>query len=131
MRIIIGLVTCIFAFSGVAQAARLTSPAIFGSHTQRFAICNVFNNGTEPLDITVTILGESGEVLKSEFVDNMLPGEIVPVTKDIALRFGVAHTCTVEAASIANLRAALVILEQVQGAGGSVFLRATRSVPLR
>jgi hypothetical protein len=131
MRIVIGLVACIFALSGVAQAARLTSPAIFGTHTQRFAICSVFNNGTAPLDVTVKILGESGEVLKSEFIDDLLPGEIAPITEDIALRTGVAHACSVDAASIANLRAALAILEQVQNADGSVIFRPMRSVPLR
>jgi hypothetical protein len=130
MRVFTGLLTCLLGFSGVAQAARLSSPAIFGAHTQRHAICTVFNNGTEPLDVVVTILGESGEKLRTEPIEGLLPGEIVPVFQFINLRFGVAHACTVDAASVANLRASLTIIELALVDGRGVD-RPFRSVPLR
>jgi hypothetical protein len=127
MRVVIGLVTCLCAFSGVAEAARLSSPAIFGAHTQRFAVCSVFNNGTEAIEIVVTILGESGEKLLVEPSTRLLPRQSVAVFQSLEGRFGVAHACTVDAAAVATLRASLAILERV----GTADLRVILSVPLR
>jgi hypothetical protein len=129
MRALSGLVTCLFVFSGVAEAARLASPPIFGAHTQVGAICAVFNNGTEPIDVVVTILGESGEKLRSQQFTRVLPRQTVSLSQSLEDRFGVAHACTVDAASVATLRASLSITEHVN-ADGTNF-RVFRSVPLR
>jgi hypothetical protein len=60
----------------------------------------------------------------------LLPGEIVPVDLDLVQRFGVAHACTVDAATVANLRASLTIVEE-QTINDRVVDRPIRSVPLR
>ena len=131
MRVLIGLVMSLMGFSAVADAARLSSPAIFGAHTQTSVRCMVFNIGTEPLDVVVTILGESGEKLKVDTIDRLLPGEIVSTFVFIGNRFGVAHACTVDAASVAKLRASLIIGETVIEDGVPVGGGDVRSVPLR
>jgi hypothetical protein len=128
MRVLIGLMTCLSVLSGVAEAARLTSPVIFGAHTQVGAICAVANNGTEPIDVVVTILGESGEKLKVQPFARVPPRQTVSLSQALEGRFGVAHACTVDAASVGTLRASLTITEQAAVEGG---FRVIRSVPLR
>jgi hypothetical protein len=128
MRILISLVTCFFGFASVAQAARISSPAIFAAHTQRTAQCIVFNSGTEPVDVTMKILDESGRLVSGGATFLLRPGVIVPISAFID--FGVAYVCTVDAASLPSLRAVLVISE-LHILDGRFYDRPIRTVPLR
>jgi hypothetical protein len=123
MRIVIGLIIGVFGFTSAAHGARLSSPAIFAAHTQGSASCIVFNSGTEPADITVKILNESGGVHHS-LRFSLSAGRIGAVSTIID--FGVAFACTVDASSIASLRAVLVINESPLNNH-----RPIRSAPLR
>ena len=124
MQIVVAASVSVFGFAAAAHAAQLSSPAIFGAHTQDIAHCVVVNGGTTTVAVILTILDESGGILarRGDAID---PGGFASV--DSFIPFGVAHACIVTtASSVANLRAALTIVELVPGG-----TRPIRSAPLR
>ena len=124
-RIVIAACLAVLGFASSAVAAQLSSPAIFGAHTQDIAQCAVTNVGTTTVNVQMTILDESGGIVARRN-DVVGPGQIVFVETPIP--FGVAHACIVTTpGSAADLRAALSIVERI--AFGAT--RPLRSAPLR
>ena len=130
MRKLVALSACIavFGFAGVADAAQIASPAIFGAHTQTGALCIVYNGGTTALTVTLRILNESGGVEKSE-IGTLGPGQFGSIFTGIA--FGVAYACSATASQVSTLRATMIIVEHYIEPGGGGANRSIRSAPLR
>jgi hypothetical protein len=124
----IGLTICLLGFSSAAHAARLSSPAVFGGHTQTVASCLVFNGGTDTQELTIKILTESGTV-ESATQSPLPPGQSIQFRAP-NIGFGVAYACTVDARRVANLRAVFV-LHETHFVNNADIERPIRSVPLR
>jgi hypothetical protein len=124
MKMFIATCVAVLGFAASAAAVQLSSPAIFGAHSQDIAQCAVTNVGTETVNVQMTILNESGGIMARRN-DVVAPGQIVFV--EIGIPFGVAHACVVTTPGAADLRAALNILERL--AFG--VTRPLRSAPLR
>src|SRR5262245_9491090 len=133
MRTLAAVTACasVLALSSWSQAAQISSPTIFGSGTQDRADCVVLNGGTTTLAVTVTLLSEYGVT-----VGTSTCGEPLGAHQFCALSRPIdpagAFACIVTASSVTNLRAALVIEEEVfDPIFGFTVLRAIRSAPLR
>jgi hypothetical protein len=128
MKRVILSVLCLLALSAAAHAATMASATIFGGHAQTFARCTALNGGTTPITVTLKILSDAGAVLDSA-TQTLAPGEFMAVAEGIVS--GLPHSCTATSgASLANVRAVLVILEPAVYQGNSI-LRPMRSAALR
>jgi hypothetical protein len=128
MRLLIVVIACLTAVgpAGFAHAAQIASPAIFGSHDQDVAQCVVINGGTDPINVTVRILNESGGAVDTE-VCNQLPPFGFCSAAALNIPIGVAFACTATAGSVLKLRGTLTIQENVTDSSP----RPIRSAPLR
>ena len=65
MRTLIVATACasVLAFSGLSQAAQISSPTIFGTASEDRAECAVLNNGTSPLAVTVKIIDDFAQTV--------------------------------------------------------------------
>ena len=133
MKTLVAATACagVLVLSSWSQAAQMASPTIFGSGTQDRADCVVLNGGTTTLAVTVKLLDEySNTVATSTCSEPLGAGQFCALSRPIDPAG--AYACIVTAASVTNLRAALVIEEEVNDPiFGFTILRAIRSAPLR
>ena len=124
-------VAAMVALGGVAHAAQIASPVIFGSVAQDKAHCVILNGGTTPLTVTLKILNEYGGTEATETCGGPL-GAGQFCARRIAIDNAGAYACSVTAGSVTNLRGALVFEEELlDPVWGSTFRRPIRSAPLR
>jgi hypothetical protein len=121
----------LFALGGVSHAADMSSPGIFGVATQDLAECVVLNGGTKSLNVTVKIINFFGVTERTYNCGGPLaPGQFCATSTPTTLGFA-PYACVASAPSVASLRGALAIHEQVPDGFGSFYLRTVRSAPLR
>ena len=121
----------LLALSGVAQAAQIASPTIYGTADQVLAECAVINGGLTPLAITVKIVSEFGETIGpiSCGGPTLAAGDACSLAT--LIDNSTAYACVASAASIANLRGGLVFHKHVQDSSGILVLHPIRFAPLR
>jgi hypothetical protein len=138
MKTLVVAVACagVLALSGVARAAQISSPGIFGIEFQSLAECVVFNGGATPLAVKVQILSRSGSAMRTEHCDGSLgPGQfcvaVAGTSQGLPIGDGFPVSCIATAASTANLRGALTIHDRVVNEWGTLDFRPVRSAPLQ
>jgi hypothetical protein len=119
----------VLALTPLVHAAEISSPAIFGSYDQDRAECVIYNGGTGNLSVTIKILTESGTTQAQRNCGTVPAGEFC--AQSVGINFGVAYACTATAGTIATLRGALVIQQQVPDGFGGTYTFGIRSAPLR
>jgi len=110
------IVSTAFAFvltlGGLANAAQIASPSIFGNHFQEDAECVVLNSGTKPLAVTVKIINDLGDTVATSNCSGPLgAGEFCSVVRSIDFRN--SFSCVATAPSTASLRGTLVLEQKV------------------
>src|SRR5215510_68801 len=55
--------TAALAWSGVSQAAQISSPTIYGSLDQHSAECSIINGGTNSIAVSVKLVSEFGDTI--------------------------------------------------------------------
>jgi hypothetical protein len=118
---------CILGLSGLADAAQIASPTIYGAFHQDTAECVVRNVGKSNVTVDVKILDESGNAVASNgnCTAPITPGYYCFTRTPISA--GVAYACTATlAGSAKDLRASLVLIDDL---GSDEF--PLRSVNLR
>jgi hypothetical protein len=90
LRVTTAALASILALASAADAATISSPAIFGSHDQNQATCVVLNTGTADVQITLTILTESnglsGALTIRDTVDDGFGGSLRRPIRSAPLR---------------------------------------------
>ena len=99
----------VLALSGLAHAAQISSPLIFGGHFQELAECVVLNAGTRPVTVTsVKIVDDNGQTRSSQTCAGPLAaGEFCQIVAHID--FNNSFGCVVTAPSTTSLRASVVL----------------------
>jgi hypothetical protein len=142
MRTLILATVCasVLVFSGMSEAAQISSPSIFGGHFQTRAECAVLNFGTRPVAATVKILNDNGQTAATTNCDGSLDaGEFCSVVAAITSQNPLAsmhnmnsYSCVATAPSTGSLRGALVIYEEVYDYDWGIYnLQPMRSAPLQ
>ena len=126
-------------WSGIMEAAQISSASIFGGHFQTKAECVVLNAGTRPIATTVKILNDNGATAATSNCSGPLDsGEFCSVVATISfqnplasINFMNSFSCVATAGSTVNLRGALVIYEDVfDVVFGISNLQPMRAAPL-
>ena len=101
----------VLAVGGLAHAAQIASPMLFGGHFQQLAECVVLNAGTTPANITsVKIVDDTGHTRSSQTCAGPLDaGEFCQTVAQID--FNNSFGCVMTAPTTANLRASITIDE--------------------
>lgn len=84
--VIVTTIACLLGITGLAQAATIASPAIFGAFVQDKAQCLIGNTGTAAVSVTVRILDESGNVVAGGVPRTVQPGSAISVFTPISFR---------------------------------------------
>jgi hypothetical protein len=127
-RMLFAACTMFLVATSAADAATISSPAIFGSHDQNQATCVALNIGTTTAAVTLKILNESGGT-ESTTTQTVAPGDFIVTIRNISS--GVAYACSATFPSGTKLSAALTIIDIVPDGWGSSNHRPIRSAPLR
>lgn len=111
---------CVLGLAGTAGATRLASPAIYGAVTQKEAACVIGNTGPTPVNLTVHIVDEVGNVVDTaSSCRGSVPAGFICQVFANNIGFGSAYACTADVAgSAARIR-------------GTLTLRDTDETPLR
>lgn len=129
--IVVTACAAVLALSGLAQAAQISTPMLFGTGTQDKAHCLVLNGGTSPLAVTVTLRNEYGGTEATDTCGGPLgAGQFCALRR--AIDNAGAYACIATAGSTASLRGTLVLEEALlDPVWGTTFLRPVRSAPMR
>ena len=116
--------------TGLAHAAQIASPSIFGNQTQDVAECVVLNFGTRPVAVTLKIVDDLNATKVMSTCDGPVgPGEFCSVAFTNIFLGGFA--CVATAPSTATLRGTLIIDQRVVDDFGAAQLQPIVSAPLR
>jgi hypothetical protein len=117
------------ALGGVAQAAQISTPVIYGALAQDRMHCTVLNGGTK-VAVTLKLVNEFGVTEGTYNCGSMIPGDFCSLSRPIDPT--AAYACSATAGNVSNLRGSLVIEESVWDAvWWTFFLRPIRSAPMR
>ena len=123
------VVAGVLGVSGLAHAAQIASPSIFGNQNQSVVECVVLNFGTRPVAVTLKIIDELAATKATSTCDGALaPGEFCSVSASL---FVAGFGCTATAPSTATLRGTLIINQRVVDDFGVTQLQPIVSTPLR
>ena len=104
---------CMFGFAGVCNAAQIASPTIFGSSSQKVALCTVYNGGSTAQNVNIHLFDSQGNVLTgvNGFANcggPLLPGAFCEIAK-IGISTIDAYACTATASSVVHLRGSIIL----------------------
>jgi hypothetical protein len=112
--IMLTAIACLFGLTDLSHADQtIASQTIFGAHTQDRAQCIIRNIGTTSIPVTVTILGESGEIISTTSCGgSVTAGHNCSAFATIS--FGVAYACSATTSGSAKqLRGTLILFNSV------------------
>src|SRR3954452_8790515 len=127
VKSLIAFAACMFGFAGACDAAQIASPTVFGSSSQKVALCIIYNGGSTPQNVNVRLFDSQGTVLtgvngSANCGGALLPGAFCEIAK-IGISPIDGYACTATASSVVHMRGDIILQDG--------FDSSLRSAPLR
>jgi hypothetical protein len=123
MKTLVALTACMFGFAGACDAAQIASSALFAGPSQSVALCIVYNGGTAPQTVRVQLFDEAGTVLADSGTCQAIPGGQFCSIAKIGISNDNAFACAATAASVTQLRGAIILQDNSDKSLRSAELR--------
>jgi hypothetical protein len=123
MKTLVVLAACMFGFAGACHAAQIASSALAAGPSQTVALCLVYNGGTTPQTVRVQLFDEAGTVLADSGTCQAIPGgQFCSIAKS-GISNDNAYACSATAASVTQLRGAIILQDNSHHSLRSAELR--------